>query len=116
MALLQEIDGSKKISLKDFDPDSHGGIDKETARAKELELEKELSELQELVYAAQQTPVLIVLQGLDTSGKDGTIRHAMSSMQGVAARARQRVPQSAASGPASPPLPPPFPVPASSES
>ena len=80
MALLQEIDGTKKISLKDFDPEAHGGIDKEKAHSRTIDLEKELCELQELLYAAQQTPVLIVLQGLDTSGKDGTISHAMSSM------------------------------------
>jgi PPK2 family polyphosphate:nucleotide phosphotransferase len=32
-------------------------------------------ELQELLYAVRQQSVLIILQGLDTSGKDGTIRH-----------------------------------------
>jgi PPK2 family polyphosphate:nucleotide phosphotransferase len=80
MALLKAIDGSKKVSLKDFDPSDHGGMDKETARSRIAEVEQELCELQELLYAAQQTGVLIVLQGLDTSGKDGTIRHAMSSM------------------------------------
>ncbi len=80
MALLHPIDGTNKISLKDFDPNAHGGIDKATANSRVVELDKELCELQELLYAAQQTPVLIVLQGLDTSGKDGTISHAMSSM------------------------------------
>jgi PPK2 family polyphosphate:nucleotide phosphotransferase len=80
MALLREIDGSKKVSLTDFDPEDDGGLDKATALARAAELGKELCELQELLYAAQQTAVLIVLQGLDTSGKDGTISHAMSSM------------------------------------
>ncbi len=80
MALLHALNGSKKVSLKDVDPDGHAGVDRTTAEARSAELEKELSELQELVYAAQQTPVLIVLQGLDTSGKDGTISHAMASM------------------------------------
>ena len=80
MALLHPIDGSKKISIKDYDPASHGNLDRAGAEAKLVEIEKELCELQELVYAAQQTPVLIVLQGLDTSGKDGTISHAMTSM------------------------------------
>jgi PPK2 family polyphosphate:nucleotide phosphotransferase len=80
MALLRAIDGGKKISLAEFDPASHGELDRDAAQMRIVEIEKELGELQELVYAAQQTPVLIVLQGLDTSGKDGTIRHAMSSM------------------------------------
>ena len=34
-----------------------------------------LAELQELLYAAQRQSVLVILQGRDTSGKDGTIRH-----------------------------------------
>jgi PPK2 family polyphosphate:nucleotide phosphotransferase len=80
MALLSPIDGRKKISLAEFDPDFDGGLDKKEAEDRAMELEKELSELQELVYAAQETPVLIVLQGLDTAGKDGTIIHAMGSM------------------------------------
>ncbi len=80
MALLQAIDGTKKVSLKDHDPDSTDGIDKEGSRARVEKINAELCELQELLYAAQQTPVLIVLQGMDTSGKDGTITHAMSSM------------------------------------
>lgn len=48
-------------------------------------LRKELFELQNKFYADARYSVLIVLQGLDTSGKDGTIRHAFSGMnpQGV---------------------------------
>ena len=80
MALLRELDGTKKISLADFDPNSHGDTDKEAAQSRIVELDKELCELQELLYAAQATSVLIVLQGLDTSGKDGTISRAMGSM------------------------------------
>jgi len=38
-------------------------------------LNKRLEELQELLWADQRHKVLIVLQGMDTSGKDGTIRH-----------------------------------------
>jgi PPK2 family polyphosphate:nucleotide phosphotransferase len=36
---------------------------------------KKLDELQELLYAAQSNALLIVLQGMDTAGKDGAIRH-----------------------------------------
>ena len=36
---------------------------------------RELSDLQEVLYAAQTHSVLIVLQGMDTAGKDGTISH-----------------------------------------
>ena len=41
---------------------------------------KRLAELQEVLYAGQQHAVLIVLQGMDTSGKDGTISHIFSGI------------------------------------
>jgi PPK2 family polyphosphate:nucleotide phosphotransferase len=39
------------------------------------ELQSRLAELQEMLFARQDAKVLIVLQGMDTSGKDGVIRH-----------------------------------------
>lgn len=50
--------------------------------AKELMAQhaKALDELQEVFYAAQSTALLIVLQGMDTAGKDGTIRHIFSGV------------------------------------
>jgi len=50
-----------------------------------LELNKELEELQEALYAQQKHKVLIILQGMDTSGKDGVIRHVFEGVnpQGV---------------------------------
>ncbi len=80
MALLERLDGSKKVQIKDFDPDMDGGIKRADAEKRTLALCNELDELQELLYAAQETPVLIVLQGMDTSGKDGTISHVMRYM------------------------------------
>lgn len=77
MALLKPLDGKKKIQLKDFDPDNHANLNREEAEARTAELGKELTELEDLLYAAQETPLLIVLQGLDTAGKDGTITHVM---------------------------------------
>jgi PPK2 family polyphosphate:nucleotide phosphotransferase len=75
----------KKIQLADIDPDDTHGIDKATA---EKRLEKNrlaLLELQSVLYAESRRAVLIVLQGIDASGKDGTIRHVMSGLnpQGV---------------------------------
>ena len=48
-------------------------------------LRKKLFELQNKFYADGRYSMLIILQGVDASGKDGTIRHAFSSMnpQGV---------------------------------
>jgi PPK2 family polyphosphate:nucleotide phosphotransferase len=46
---------------------------------------EQLSELQEMLYASKQYALLLVFQGMDTAGKDGTIRHVMSGVnpQGV---------------------------------
>jgi PPK2 family polyphosphate:nucleotide phosphotransferase len=40
-------------------------------------IQERLGELQELLFATRERKLLIVLQGMDTSGKDGTIRHVM---------------------------------------
>ncbi len=51
-----------------------------------------LSELQELLYAQGKHKVLVVLQGMDTSGKDGTIRHVFrnTNPQGVRVKSFKR--------------------------
>ena len=46
----------------------------------------QLGELQELLFAARRHAVLIVLQGMDTSGKDGTIKHVMSHVNPLGCR------------------------------
>lgn len=48
---------------------------------KELKsLQKQLSALQNLFYAEGKYSLLIILQGMDTSGKDGTIRRVFTSV------------------------------------
>jgi len=79
MNYVWRVDAGSKVKLKDFDP---GYTDNQSDRASaDLELQKlsdEMSKLQELLTAAQQHSLLVVLQGMDTSGKDGTIRHVLS--------------------------------------
>ncbi len=48
--------------------------DKNSAQERFLELRARLVELQEVLYAEQRHPVLVVFQAMDTGGKDGTIR------------------------------------------
>lgn len=86
MTLLKPLDGGKKIELSEIDPDDRGGVQQEEGKERSAHLLQELSELQTLLYAAQETPVLIVLQGMDTAGKDGTIRHVMSAMNPLSCR------------------------------
>ncbi len=79
MELLWKVKEGSHITLKDYDP---GYTDKHADHAKAeqelLTLNDELDSLQELMEAAQQHSLLLVLQGMDTSGKDGTIRHVLS--------------------------------------
>ncbi len=77
-----KLDKQQKINLSDYAPDDSGGkgVSKDGSADTLAKLGAELSSLQEWMYAAQTHSVLIVLQGLDTSGKDGTISHVMSSM------------------------------------
>ena len=50
------------------------GLDKDAAREKTTKLCQRLAELQDLLYANANRAVLILLQGLDTSGKDGATK------------------------------------------
>jgi PPK2 family polyphosphate:nucleotide phosphotransferase len=86
MALLTALTGDKRVDLGKIDPKADGGLTKEEGIARFDELTLELGELQELLYAAQQQSVLIVLQGLDTSGKDGTIRSVLDEINPVGVR------------------------------
>ncbi len=80
MSYAAKLDKEQKIKLNDYAPDDKGDEDKDTSAVVIAKLGQELCELQEWLYAAQSHSVLIVLQGLDTSGKDGTIAHVMASM------------------------------------
>lgn len=80
MSLLTRIDKPQKINLKKFDPSDTADWTKEKAELKSEKLLEELRVLQEWLYAAGTHSVLIVLQGMDTSGKDGLIEHVMSTV------------------------------------
>src|SRR4051795_4103039 len=64
-----EFDGKKA--------DAQTRIDEQSAR---------LLELQQVLYAAADRKVLIVLQGMDTSGKDGTIKHVFKMVNPLGVR------------------------------
>lgn len=70
----ERVEGKGKLKLKDIATDADGGMEKEVGEEKSARLGRRLSELADLMYFAGQQPLLIVLQGMDTSGKDGTIR------------------------------------------
>ncbi len=74
-----------QLSLKRYDPDDTGDYKqndqgKEKAKAETAKLIASLDGLQERLYANATRSLLIVLQGMDTSGKDGTIKSVMSGV------------------------------------
>jgi PPK2 family polyphosphate:nucleotide phosphotransferase len=77
-----------KIKLKDIDTRAPKDLDKEKTKQKTQKILEELDELQNLLYAEQKHSLLVVLQGMDASGKDGAIRNVFGKLnpQGVAVR------------------------------
>ncbi len=81
MTLSQQlrVKAGDTVKLADIDPDETHGFEKgpeiEAALAKNT---ARLDELQYLLYAEHQRALLMVLQGMDASGKDGTIRHVIT--------------------------------------
>jgi len=72
--LARTLDGSKRIRLDDVDTSETGGLDKEQAVVRLEKLGRELSELENLLAYAGTHSLLVVLQGRDASGKDGSAR------------------------------------------
>ena len=62
----------KKFRLKAYDPAYTGTLKESEARERITKLRLRINELQDLLYADQRYGLLIVLQGMDASGKDGT--------------------------------------------
>ena len=91
MSMLERFRAPKNLELRDKDAgatplrdDKKGklknGEIKERERALTVELTEEIAKLQEKLYAARGQKLLLILQGMDTSGKDGTIRALFSQI------------------------------------
>lgn len=74
-----------KIKLSEISTRAPKGLDKAATKQKMETIIKELDELQNLLFAEAKHSVLVVIQGMDGSGKDGVIRNVMGNMnpQGV---------------------------------
>jgi PPK2 family polyphosphate:nucleotide phosphotransferase len=81
------IHQGQRVDLNAVDPNETGGFDGSKSDGKdEMEnLTVELHDLQERLYAAHNRALLIILQGMDTAGKDGTIKHVFGDVnpQGI---------------------------------
>lgn len=73
------------VSISDFRADDDGGYNKSQGQQKLEDLRADLNTLQQLLYADGSRGLLVILQGMDCSGKDGVCRHVVSAFnpQGV---------------------------------
>jgi PPK2 family polyphosphate:nucleotide phosphotransferase len=81
------VSPGSKVRLRNWDPDDTSGVSggKKKAAVSMAALTKRLDALQEALYAEHQRKVLVILQAMDTAGKDGTIRRVFEGVnpQGV---------------------------------
>ncbi|MEI7670217.1 MAG: polyphosphate kinase, partial [Pseudomonadota bacterium] len=68
------------MKLSDYSTRAPKDWDKATTKSKLAELITELSELQNKLFAQKKFSLLIVLQGMDASGKDGLVKSVFSGV------------------------------------
>ncbi|PYQ31188.1 MAG: polyphosphate kinase [Acidobacteria bacterium] len=83
-----KLESGEKVRLHDIDPDATPDFrgSKAAAEEKRDKMRTTLDELQELMWAEHRRRLLIVLQGMDTAGKDGTIRYLMDGFNAASVR------------------------------
>lgn len=69
-----------KVRLRDISAEAPRGLTKARAEKRFAELGRELFELQDSMFGARVHSVLVVLQGRDSAGKDGTIKHVVGCL------------------------------------
>jgi len=77
-----------KIKLKEIDTRAPKDRDKQATKEKLQEVLQELDDLQNLLFAESKHSLLVVIQGMDASGKDGAVRNVFGKLnpQGVLVR------------------------------
>jgi PPK2 family polyphosphate:nucleotide phosphotransferase len=84
-----KVEPGKKLDLKDFptnwsNPEKYSmdgtKLSKDNAEELLARSQKELSKMQDLLWASNSYSMLIILQGMDAAGKDGIIKHVMSGV------------------------------------
>ncbi len=82
------VESGVKVSLSNWDPNDTGEFkgNKEKVLAESEKLNQSLEDLHEVLYAEHKHKILIVLQAMDTGGKDGVIRHVFDGVNPQGAR------------------------------
>ena len=76
------------IRIKDLPTDAPAGFEKDSTRTRMKPLVKKIGQLQRVMYAEEKHSLLVVFQGMDSSGKDGASRKVFRycSITGIAAK------------------------------
>lgn len=75
------LTGEREVRLTNINPGSTGKFENRQAADKKLTcLKKQLIEYQEMLWAGKSWAVLVILQSMDTGGKDGIIKHVFSGL------------------------------------
>ena len=80
------VDGAKPFVIADAPTRADGGLSAEELERGLADHQRELRELQELMFASEANGVLVILQGMDAAGKDVTIQHVFATATAEAIR------------------------------
>jgi PPK2 family polyphosphate:nucleotide phosphotransferase len=74
------IPKDEQVNLKEFSPEDTDELSKKDIKKEYTKLQETFIELQEVLYASKKYALLIVLQGMDCSGKDGTVKKVLTDI------------------------------------
>lgn len=86
--LVKPGTSAKKLKLDDLDANCVANKKKEDVERDFDSLSNQMSELQYKLFANNNQSLVIILQGVDASGKDGTIRHVMGALNPLSCYAK----------------------------
>ena len=87
LARATRIAPGSKVDLRDHPPDARLGLRNEaTARERTARRAERMAELATMLMAEHKRAVLVVLQGMDAAGKDGTVKHCLGGLNPMAVR------------------------------
>lgn len=88
VSIASKFLAKKNVVLSDIDAEEKllSSKDKSVDKLRTLALAEKLAAYQDLLYAQKKHKILVILQGMDTSGKDGTVRAVFGQINPLGAR------------------------------
>jgi PPK2 family polyphosphate:nucleotide phosphotransferase len=87
LARATRIAPGSKVDLGAHRPDARLGLrDEQSARARTATRVERMTELATMLFAEHKRAVLVVLQGMDASGKDGVVKHCLGTLNPMSVR------------------------------